>query len=159
MYAVYNRFDDLSGALPNGLPRTVVPPEVAASILRNKVCLKGTLFTPLSKKNTSTQVSMETWYHCLFADSCCNWTALTAQLLVYAGMAYCTTVLDTQHMCWASTLLPALHHTFCHRGLSLYSPHPRSCLHSIIHSLNLKHQHHMYMPCATVAECAAAQGP
>lgn len=32
-----------------------MPPEVLASIRKNGVCLKGTLFTPLSKRNTSTQ--------------------------------------------------------------------------------------------------------
>eukprot|EP00803_Ostreobium_quekettii_P008699 evm.model.scf_442.8 EVM.evm.TU.scf_442.8 scf_442:81825-86170(+) len=32
-----------------------VPSEVVESIQRNHVCLKGTLFTPLSKTNTSTQ--------------------------------------------------------------------------------------------------------
>ncbi|KAF8056351.1 IDH1 [Scenedesmus sp. PABB004] len=51
----WDRFDGLSGALPDGMPRMDVPPEVLDSIRANKVCLKGTLFTPLSKKNTSTQ--------------------------------------------------------------------------------------------------------
>eukprot|EP00878_Enallax_costatus_P008185 GHUV01008558.1.p1 GENE.GHUV01008558.1~~GHUV01008558.1.p1 ORF type:complete len:350 (+),score=79.36 GHUV01008558.1:142-1191(+) len=51
----WERFDGLSGALPNGQPRMEVPEEVLDSIRTNKVCLKGTLFTPLSKKNTSTQ--------------------------------------------------------------------------------------------------------
>ena len=34
---------------------TEVPADVLASIRRNKVCFKGTLFTPLSEHNTSTQ--------------------------------------------------------------------------------------------------------
>jgi hypothetical protein len=33
----------------------VVPREVLESIRRNKVCLKGTLFTQLDKQNTNTQ--------------------------------------------------------------------------------------------------------
>ena len=41
--------------MPDGSPRTQVPAEVLDSIRRNRVCLKGTLFTELSKKNTSTQ--------------------------------------------------------------------------------------------------------
>jgi hypothetical protein len=52
---VWERFDSLSGATADGKPPTTVPAEVLDSIRRNKVCLKGTLFTPLSKKNTSTQ--------------------------------------------------------------------------------------------------------
>jgi len=52
---VWERHDELSGAAADGSPPTVVPPEILESIRRNKVCLKGTLFTPLSKKNTSTQ--------------------------------------------------------------------------------------------------------
>eukprot|EP00882_Tetradesmus_deserticola_P002258 GHRQ01002411.1.p1 GENE.GHRQ01002411.1~~GHRQ01002411.1.p1 ORF type:complete len:384 (+),score=177.88 GHRQ01002411.1:174-1325(+) len=51
----WDRFDGLSGAMPDGMPRMEVPAEVEDSIRKNKVCLKGTLFTPLSKKNTSTQ--------------------------------------------------------------------------------------------------------
>eukprot|EP00879_Flechtneria_rotunda_P021780 GHRR01022966.1.p1 GENE.GHRR01022966.1~~GHRR01022966.1.p1 ORF type:complete len:173 (+),score=38.26 GHRR01022966.1:266-784(+) len=51
----WDRFDGLSGALPDGMPRLEVPSEILQSIRQNKVCLKGTLFTPLSKKNTSTQ--------------------------------------------------------------------------------------------------------
>eukprot|EP00775_Hariotina_reticulata_P006917 gene6917-7135_t len=51
----WERFDGLSGALPDGMPRMDVPKDMLDSIRRNKVCLKGTLFTPLSKKNTSTQ--------------------------------------------------------------------------------------------------------
>jgi isocitrate/isopropylmalate dehydrogenase len=52
---VWERFDSLSGATADGAPPTAVPQEVLDSIRRNGVCLKGTLFTPLSKKNTSTQ--------------------------------------------------------------------------------------------------------
>lgn len=49
------RFDGLSGSMPDGSPRTTVPAEVVESIRRNQVCLKGTLFTEMTKKNTSTQ--------------------------------------------------------------------------------------------------------
>ncbi|KAK9810571.1 hypothetical protein WJX73_001461 [Symbiochloris irregularis] len=52
---VWERFDDVSGSDPNGNPVMQVPLQVMESIIRNGVCLKGTLFTPLSKKNTSTQ--------------------------------------------------------------------------------------------------------
>ncbi|KAI8474612.1 MAG: isocitrate dehydrogenase, NAD-dependent [Monoraphidium minutum] len=52
---VWERFDGMSGALPDGSPRIEVPKEVLDSIRKNGVCLKGTLFTTLSKKNTSTQ--------------------------------------------------------------------------------------------------------
>lgn len=51
----WERFDGLSGSTADGMPRVEVPPEVLESIRINGVCLKGTLFTPLSKKNTSTQ--------------------------------------------------------------------------------------------------------
>ncbi|KIY96837.1 isocitrate dehydrogenase (NAD+) [Monoraphidium neglectum] len=52
---VWERFDGLSGSLPDGTPRLEVPKDVLDSIRKNGVCLKGTLFTPLSHKNTSTQ--------------------------------------------------------------------------------------------------------
>ena len=45
----------MSGTGPDGKPNDVVPADVIASIQRNGVCLKGTLFTPLNKENTSTQ--------------------------------------------------------------------------------------------------------
>lgn len=45
----------MSGSTKDGKPVNVVPRAVMESITRNKVCLKGTLFTPLSKNNTSTQ--------------------------------------------------------------------------------------------------------
>ncbi|KAL6760503.1 isocitrate dehydrogenase, NAD-dependent [Haematococcus lacustris] len=51
----WERFDDLSGSLPDGSPRQSVPQEVLESIRRNGVALKGTLFTALDKKNTNTQ--------------------------------------------------------------------------------------------------------
>ncbi|GBF92681.1 hypothetical protein Rsub_05050 [Raphidocelis subcapitata] len=52
---VWERFDGLSGSMPDGTPRTEVPKEVLDSIRKNGVCLKGTMYTALSKKNTSTQ--------------------------------------------------------------------------------------------------------
>jgi isocitrate dehydrogenase (NAD+) len=52
---VWERFDTLSGSTEDGKPPSAVPKDVLDSIRRNKVALKGTLFTPLSKKNTSTQ--------------------------------------------------------------------------------------------------------
>ena len=49
------RFPNVSGSDPNGNPNTHLPAEALESIRRNGVCLKGTLFTPLTKYNTSTQ--------------------------------------------------------------------------------------------------------
>jgi hypothetical protein len=51
----WERFPGVSGSTPRGEPVTEVPADVLASIRRNKVCFKGTLFTPLSEHNTSTQ--------------------------------------------------------------------------------------------------------
>ena len=51
----WERFPGVSGSTPRGEPVMEVPPDVLASIKRNKVCFKGTLFTPLSEHNTSTQ--------------------------------------------------------------------------------------------------------
>ena len=50
-----DRFPGVSGSDPQGNPNTHLPKEVLDSIRRNGVCLKGTLFTPLTKYNTSTQ--------------------------------------------------------------------------------------------------------
>ena len=52
---VWEKFEGVSGSTPRGEPVTEVPADVLASIRRNKVCFKGTLFTPLSEHNTSTQ--------------------------------------------------------------------------------------------------------
>lgn len=52
---IWERFDSLSGSLPDGSPRLSVPKDVLESIKRNGVALKGTLFTQLDKKNTNTQ--------------------------------------------------------------------------------------------------------
>ena len=49
------RFPSVSGSDPQGNPVNSVAPEVLASIKRTGVCLKGTLFSPLTKYNTSTQ--------------------------------------------------------------------------------------------------------
>ena len=49
------RFDAISGSTAAGEPQEEVPTPIVESIRRNHVCLKGTLFTPLSKTNTSTQ--------------------------------------------------------------------------------------------------------
>ncbi|KAK9828402.1 hypothetical protein WJX81_004570 [Elliptochloris bilobata] len=51
----FEQFDNISGSDPYGNPNTEVPRDILESIRRNKVCLKGTLFTPLSAHNTSTQ--------------------------------------------------------------------------------------------------------
>jgi hypothetical protein len=51
----WERFPEVSGSTPGGEPPTEVPKNVLDSIRKNKVCFKGTLFTPLSKHNTSTQ--------------------------------------------------------------------------------------------------------
>lgn len=45
----------MSGADSSGNPTETIDPAVLESIRTNKVCLKGTLFTPLGKHNTSTQ--------------------------------------------------------------------------------------------------------
>jgi isocitrate dehydrogenase len=47
-------FDNISGTNQHGQPNDFVPEDILASIKRNGVCLKGTLFTPLDK-STSTQ--------------------------------------------------------------------------------------------------------
>lgn len=49
-----DRFDNISGTDQHGRPNDFVPEDILASIKRNGVCLKGTLFTPLDK-STSTQ--------------------------------------------------------------------------------------------------------
>lgn len=52
--AATRRFDNISGSNQAGQPNEFVPDDILASIKRNGVCLKGTLFTPLDK-STSTQ--------------------------------------------------------------------------------------------------------
>mmetsp|Transcript_14482 Transcript_14482/g.31458 ORF Transcript_14482/g.31458 Transcript_14482/m.31458 type:complete len:389 (-) Transcript_14482:747-1913(-) len=52
---VWERFDGISGSTKDGKPNKMVPKEICESIRKNGVCLKGTLFTPLDKKNTDTQ--------------------------------------------------------------------------------------------------------
>ena len=47
-------FDNISGTNQHGQPNDLVPEDILASIKRNGVCLKGTLFTPLDR-STSTQ--------------------------------------------------------------------------------------------------------
>lgn len=49
------RFPGLSGSTARGEPNTEVPDDVLESITKNRVCLKGTLFTPLTIHNTSSQ--------------------------------------------------------------------------------------------------------
>lgn len=51
---VFERFPHVHGA-KNGLPVEEVDEDLLESIRKNKVCFKGTLFTPLSATNTSTQ--------------------------------------------------------------------------------------------------------
>lgn len=51
---IWERFDNVSGTDAHGRPNDHVPDDILASIKRNGVCLKGTLFTPLDK-STSTQ--------------------------------------------------------------------------------------------------------
>ena len=54
----WERFDGISGSVSGAegaAPNEEVPTELEASIRRNGVCLKGTLFSPLSEANTSTQ--------------------------------------------------------------------------------------------------------
>jgi hypothetical protein len=52
---VWDRFPDVKGATRDGSPVAELDPAVLASIRRNGACFKGTLFTPLSRTNTSTQ--------------------------------------------------------------------------------------------------------
>lgn len=51
---VFERFPHIHGAR-NGLPVEEVDEDLLESVRKNKVCFKGTLFTPLSATNTSTQ--------------------------------------------------------------------------------------------------------
>ena len=51
----WERFDGLRGSNADGTPRSDVPPEVIESIRRNKMCLKGVMYTPLSSGTTNTQ--------------------------------------------------------------------------------------------------------
>eukprot|EP01026_Neomeris_dumetosa_P047466 TRINITY_DN40784_c1_g1_i1.p1 TRINITY_DN40784_c1_g1~~TRINITY_DN40784_c1_g1_i1.p1 ORF type:complete len:412 (+),score=40.34 TRINITY_DN40784_c1_g1_i1:183-1238(+) len=51
---IWERFDNLSGSIGGQHPREEVPEEILTSIQNNKVCLKGTLFTPIDK-STNTQ--------------------------------------------------------------------------------------------------------
>lgn len=53
------RFDDFGGLDSNGKPVTTVPKEVLDSIRRNQVCLKGTLFTPLSKTTATESLNVQ----------------------------------------------------------------------------------------------------
>lgn len=52
---VWERFPGVSGTAPDGTPALEIDPAVLASIRRNGACFKGTLYTPLSASNTSTQ--------------------------------------------------------------------------------------------------------
>eukprot|EP01025_Chloroclados_australasicus_P064386 TRINITY_DN85_c1_g1_i1.p1 TRINITY_DN85_c1_g1~~TRINITY_DN85_c1_g1_i1.p1 ORF type:complete len:370 (-),score=39.57 TRINITY_DN85_c1_g1_i1:215-1228(-) len=51
---VWEKFEGLSGSIGGEVPREDVPEDVLESIRNNRVCLKGTLFTPISK-STNTQ--------------------------------------------------------------------------------------------------------
>lgn len=53
------RFDDVHGTDASGRPVTSLPPAVLESIRRNKVCLKGTLFTPLSKTTATESLNVQ----------------------------------------------------------------------------------------------------
>ena len=52
---VWERFDGLHGSNADGSPRSDVPREVLESIRRNRMCLKGVMYTPLAGGNTNTQ--------------------------------------------------------------------------------------------------------
>jgi len=49
------RFDNISGSTSGGKPQDQIPSDVLESLRRTGVCLKGTLFTPLGRDNTSSQ--------------------------------------------------------------------------------------------------------
>ena len=53
------RFDDVQGTDANGKPVTSVPAAVLESIKRNHVCLKGTLYTPLSKTTATESLNVQ----------------------------------------------------------------------------------------------------
>lgn len=55
----YCRFDDFGGLDAHGKPVTTVPKEILESIRRNQVCLKGTLFTPLSKTTATESLNVQ----------------------------------------------------------------------------------------------------
>lgn len=56
----WERFDHVSGTDPRtGGPARSVPPEVMDSIVRNGVCLKGTLFTPLAKTTATESLNVQ----------------------------------------------------------------------------------------------------
>lgn len=55
----WERFDDVHGTDASGRPVTSLPPAVLESIRRNKVCLKGTLFTPLSKTTATESLNVQ----------------------------------------------------------------------------------------------------
>lgn len=52
---LWERFPEVSGTAPDGSPALEIDPAVLASIRRNGACFKGTLYTPLTAHNTSTQ--------------------------------------------------------------------------------------------------------
>ncbi|KAK9863502.1 hypothetical protein WJX84_012027 [Apatococcus fuscideae] len=56
----WERFDKVSGTDPRtGGPASSVPADVMESIVRNGVCLKGTLFTPLSKTTATESLNVQ----------------------------------------------------------------------------------------------------
>lgn len=55
----WERFDDVHGTDVNGKPVTSVPAAVLESIKRNHVCLKGTLYTPLSKTTATESLNVQ----------------------------------------------------------------------------------------------------
>ena len=52
---VHRRFDEMHGSDDRGHAVEDIPHHILESIKRNRVCLKGTLFTPLIGENTSNQ--------------------------------------------------------------------------------------------------------
>lgn len=56
---LYCRFDDVHGTDASGKPVTSVPTAVLDSIKRNHVCLKGTLYTPLSKTTATESLNVQ----------------------------------------------------------------------------------------------------
>lgn len=53
------RFDDVHGTDASGHPVTSVPKAVLDSIRKNRVCLKGTLYTPLSKTTATESLNVQ----------------------------------------------------------------------------------------------------
>jgi len=55
----WERFDDLKGNLVDGRATPSIPNHILESIKRNKACLKGTLYTPLTKTTATESLNVQ----------------------------------------------------------------------------------------------------